>query len=95
MIKDQPNRLAPRRCRTPTLRISRDEGRLGRVIFVFRRDLYDGLTLDIQPTFAASPNTLRGWSDQALSHTHSLLPFRRALCKAIHRPLGLGRRLKD
>src|SRR6267154_729999 len=79
MIEDQPNRLAPRRCCTPTPRIFRDEGRLDRAIFVFRGDLDHGCTLDVYPAFDASPNTLRGCGDKALSHTLQFTTIQEAL----------------
>src|SRR5437667_12639018 len=77
LIEDQANRLAPRRCCTPTPRISRNKRGLDRAIFVFRRDFHDGCTLDIQPTFCASPNTFRSWGDEPFSHISSLLFVRR------------------
>jgi hypothetical protein len=69
VIEDQSYRLAPRRFRARAARSSRDEGRLEREVLVFRRDLNDRCTLDVQPTFAVSPNTIRSWSDKSLSHT--------------------------
>jgi hypothetical protein len=47
LIEDQPKSLAPWSGRTPALRISRNEGRLNRIIRVFRRDLDCGGMFEI------------------------------------------------
>jgi hypothetical protein len=47
LIEDQSKSLAPWRGRTPALRISRNEGRLNRIILVFRRNLDCGGMFDI------------------------------------------------
>jgi hypothetical protein len=47
VIKNQTDRLAPRRCRPPAWRISGTKGQLDRIVLVFRRDLDHGCTLEV------------------------------------------------
>src|SRR5215471_8512039 len=47
VIKDQTDRLVPRRCRPPASRLSGTKGRLDRKVRVLRRELDHGCTLEV------------------------------------------------
>src|SRR5438876_11760713 len=58
LVKHEPNRLRPWFCGAPALRLSQNEGKLDRIVFLLRRDFNNGRTLDIEPGFTAGSNSL-------------------------------------
>src|SRR5712675_1403475 len=85
MVKHEPDRLRPRFCSAPALRLSRSKSRLDGIIFILRGDLHHGRPLDIEPAFTARPNRLWSWGNKPLTHMSSLTLARLGNCE-----LGLG-----
>src|SRR6266576_3893883 len=72
LVENQSNCFSPWHCGTPTPRFPRDQRRLDWEIIVFRRDLDDGCTLEIEPAFPARWDSLWGPSNKPFTHTNSV-----------------------
>jgi hypothetical protein len=86
LVENHSDCLGPGYSCTPPLHLSRKEGRLDRELFILRRDFDDGRPLDIEPPFAAGPNSLcRCWSNEPFPHAPSVYLCRGHSAGLLHR----------